>query len=66
MQRSQRHALTELLEDLSIDTDAGGKALTSVYEAVADGVDLIEGGYEVLLAEDVEDDLHTARMVWNR
>ena len=63
MQRCQGHALTELLEDLGIDTDTGGKALTSVHEAMADSVDLIEGGYEVLLTEDVEDDLYTTRVV---
>ena len=36
-----------------------------MYEAVTDGVDLIEGLYEVLFFENVEDNLYAACVVRN-
>ena len=65
VKRSKLCALMEHIYYLWGDTYALSKALCTVYEAVTDGVDLIEGLYEVLFFENVEDNLYTARVVRN-
>ena len=65
MKRSELGALMEHIYYLWGDTYALSKALCTVYEAVTDGVDLIEGLYEVLFFENVEDNLYAACVVRN-
>ena len=65
VKRSKLCALMEHIYYLWGDTYALSKALCTVYEAVTDGVDLIEGLYEVLFFENVEDNLYAACVVRN-
>jgi hypothetical protein len=65
VKRSKLCALMEHIYHLWGDTYALSKALCTVYEAVTDGVDLIEGLYEVLFFENVEDNLYAACVVRN-
>ena len=65
VKRSELCALMEHIYYLWGDTYALCKALCTVYEAVTDGVDLIEGLYEVLFFENVEDNLYAACVVRN-
>jgi len=65
VKRSKLCALMEHIYYLWGDTYALSKALCTVYEAVTDGVDLIEGLYEVLFFENVEDNLYATRVVRN-
>jgi len=60
---SKLRALMEHIYHLRGDTYALSKALCTVYEAVTDGVDLIEGLHEVLFFENVEDNLYAACVV---
>ena len=53
----------EHADDLGRDTYTLGEALSSVYQSMPDRIDLIEGGYEAFLLEDVEDDLYTTGMI---
>ena len=45
------------------DTDTLCEAFSAVHQAMTDGINLVKGLDEVLFAEDVEDNLHPARMV---
>jgi len=65
VKRSKLCALMEHIYYLWGDTYALSKALCTVYEAVTDGVDLIEGLYEVLFFENVEDNLYATCVVRN-
>ena len=53
----------EHADDLGRDTYTLSEALSAVYQSMPNSVDLIEGGYEAFLLEDVEDDLYTAGMI---
>ena len=65
VKRSKLCALMEHIYYLWGDTYALSKALCTVYEAVTNGIDLIEGLYEVLFFENVEDNLYAACVVGN-
>ena len=53
----------EYADDLGRDTNTLSEALSAVYQSMPNSVDLIEGGYEAFLLEDVEDDLYTTGMI---
>ena len=53
----------EHADDLGGDTYTLSEALSAVYQSMPNSVDLIEGGYEAFLLEDVEDDLYTTGMI---
>lgn len=53
----------EHADDLGGDTYTLSEALSAVYQSMPNSIDLIEGGYEAFLLEDVEDDLYTTGMI---
>ena len=53
----------EHADDLGGDTYTLSEALSTVYQSMPNSVDLIEGGYEAFLLEDVEYDLYTTGMI---
>ena len=63
VQRSQLGTFVEHADDLGGDTYTLSEALSAVYQSMPNSVDLIEGGYEAFLLEDVEDDLYTTGMI---